>query len=544
MRAEPADVDYFTTPLTEKETEILEVLEERTRRRRCAPGSAGSRSPSGWWASSASASTARRRSTSTPLDLPPVEFETVGLWWAAPRAIEETLRRAGEHFMGSLHASEHAAISLLPAARALRPRGHRRHLLPVPPAGRLRRGLHLRRPSRRRGDRGARLRGPAGAARPGAAAARGLPLRDGLPVLHPVAQVRQRQPAAGQGRARRGCSGCCWERRSRSRRPCLGQSRRAVAAARGGARGSGADLRDEERPPLVSGEHGEVDRARDREDAVDGRPRRRARGRFCGIARPAAGARSPASAGSAARRTASPRPAEQAGAPPPLDRPRHPPNGRSTRRRSPPAPRGWSHALLAWLAPAGPAAAAAPPAPRRRHGALRPRDAALGGGGGRLGERAPHGGRDRRRLPPGGGALRGLRRGAASRALVAALRAAAAGHRLQHPALRLPGALPATPGRTTRARCPRSTCWRTCTARSASAWASTTSRTRRWATASPPTACSRSPGCAQGGSTSSRQYCRHDVEILRDLYLHGRREGFLLYRDRKRDLRLKLRVDW
>ena len=50
----------------------------------------------------------------TPLDLPPVEFETVGLWWAAPRPAEETLRRQGEHFLGSLHASEHAGISLFP----------------------------------------------------------------------------------------------------------------------------------------------------------------------------------------------------------------------------------------------------------------------------------------------------------------------------------------------------------------------------------------------------------------------------------------------
>jgi DEAD/DEAH box helicase domain-containing protein len=39
-------------------------------------------------------------------------------------------------------------------------------------------------------------------------------------------------------------------------------------------------------------------------------------------------------------------------------------------------------------------------------------------------------------------------------------------------------------------------------------------------------------------------YCRRDVEILRDLYLHGRREGFLFYRDKKRDLKLKLRVEW
>jgi DEAD/DEAH box helicase domain-containing protein len=48
----------------------------------------------------------------------------------------------------------------------------------------------------------------------------------------------------------------------------------------------------------------------------------------------------------------------------------------------------------------------------------------------------------------------------------------------------------------------------------------------------------------QGRLDLVEQYCVRDVEILRDLYLHGRREGHLLYRDRKRDLRLKLRVDW
>jgi DEAD/DEAH box helicase domain-containing protein len=40
------------------------------------------------------------------------------------------------------------------------------------------------------------------------------------------------------------------------------------------------------------------------------------------------------------------------------------------------------------------------------------------------------------------------------------------------------------------------------------------------------------------------EYCRKDVEILRDLYLHGRREGCLFYRDRWRDVRLKLYVEW
>ena len=113
VQAVAADLDYFTTPLTEKETEILEVLEER----RDGP-------LQGWLGrlkvTERVVGFERKRIygqeaiDQTPLDLPPVEFETVGLWWAAPRAIEETLRRRGEHFLGSLHASEHAGISLFP----------------------------------------------------------------------------------------------------------------------------------------------------------------------------------------------------------------------------------------------------------------------------------------------------------------------------------------------------------------------------------------------------------------------------------------------
>jgi DEAD/DEAH box helicase domain-containing protein len=113
VQARAEDLDYFTTPLTEKETEVLEVLEEKT---------AG---PLRAWLGRLKVTERvvgfeRKRIhgqetiDQTPLELPPVEFETVGLWWAAPRAIEETLRRQGEHFLGSLHASEHAGISLFP----------------------------------------------------------------------------------------------------------------------------------------------------------------------------------------------------------------------------------------------------------------------------------------------------------------------------------------------------------------------------------------------------------------------------------------------
>ncbi len=106
--------DHFTTPLTEKETEILEAVDER-------------RDGDGLHAflgrlrvTERVVGFERKRIQSQevidqqPLELPPVRFETVGLWWLAPRAFEETLRRHQEHFLGSLHATEHAAISLFP----------------------------------------------------------------------------------------------------------------------------------------------------------------------------------------------------------------------------------------------------------------------------------------------------------------------------------------------------------------------------------------------------------------------------------------------
>jgi DEAD/DEAH box helicase domain-containing protein len=110
---ERVEVDYFTTPLTRKDTRILEVLEEREDgplqaflgRLRVTERVVGFE---------------RKRIHGQEvldrhdLELPPVEFETVGLWFVAPPEIEELLRAEERHFMGALHAAEHAAISLLP----------------------------------------------------------------------------------------------------------------------------------------------------------------------------------------------------------------------------------------------------------------------------------------------------------------------------------------------------------------------------------------------------------------------------------------------
>ena len=113
VHVESVSVDYYTTPMTQKDTTILEVLAERNDghlqafmvRVRVTERVTGFE---------------RRRIFGQEsidqhdLDLPPVSYETAALVWVAPREVEEALRVKDHHFMGALHASEHAAISLMP----------------------------------------------------------------------------------------------------------------------------------------------------------------------------------------------------------------------------------------------------------------------------------------------------------------------------------------------------------------------------------------------------------------------------------------------
>ncbi|MGE4189316.1 MAG: DEAD/DEAH box helicase [Thermoanaerobaculia bacterium] len=108
-----ADVDFFTSPLAEKETEILEVVATREE---------------GSWSSGLGRLRIRERVVGferkrtqgqevidqQALDLPPVESECVGLWWRVPAAMVERLGEAGRDLVGSLHAAEHATIGLFP----------------------------------------------------------------------------------------------------------------------------------------------------------------------------------------------------------------------------------------------------------------------------------------------------------------------------------------------------------------------------------------------------------------------------------------------
>ena len=49
-----------------------------------------------------------------PLEMPPLTFETHGLWIDIEHAVRKLVEKKGFHFMGSIHALEHAAIAMFP----------------------------------------------------------------------------------------------------------------------------------------------------------------------------------------------------------------------------------------------------------------------------------------------------------------------------------------------------------------------------------------------------------------------------------------------
>jgi DEAD/DEAH box helicase domain-containing protein len=113
VEVEPSRADYYTVVYSEKETEILETLAER----RVGP----MRAALGQVRVTVTVREYGRRRIADqqeisrhPLDLPPMVFETIGFWLVLPEELNPMLTRAGHHFLGSLHATEHAAIGLFP----------------------------------------------------------------------------------------------------------------------------------------------------------------------------------------------------------------------------------------------------------------------------------------------------------------------------------------------------------------------------------------------------------------------------------------------
>jgi DEAD/DEAH box helicase domain-containing protein len=113
VRLNPVQVDFYTRARSEKETEIL----EETGRRPCANFLVRQ----GRLKVTESVNGFERRRMSGgdllgvfPLDLPDLTFETHGLWIDIEDALRRLVEREGRHFMGSIHALEHAAISMFP----------------------------------------------------------------------------------------------------------------------------------------------------------------------------------------------------------------------------------------------------------------------------------------------------------------------------------------------------------------------------------------------------------------------------------------------
>ncbi|MBW1898505.1 MAG: DEAD/DEAH box helicase, partial [Deltaproteobacteria bacterium] len=113
VKVSPVNPNYYTRVRGNKNTEILEVLGEKsiwgTRvfkgRLKVTDQVTGYEK---WQIHS------RKRLNVIPIDLPPQVFETEGFWVTIPNRIQEDVISKYLHFMGGIHAIEHAMIGVVP----------------------------------------------------------------------------------------------------------------------------------------------------------------------------------------------------------------------------------------------------------------------------------------------------------------------------------------------------------------------------------------------------------------------------------------------
>ena len=196
----PADADYYTQPKIDTETFIEETREERDALGRAAAfrgrvrDAGGDRLPA--------QAPHRPRGDRPPAARPAgAELRHPG---ALVRAAATT--SSGElllELLGALHASEHSQIARAAADRDVRPLGHRRSVDELPPSDGMPDDLHLRRAPGRSRNHEAGLRGVRAAGRRCAPSAGRVPVPVRLPIVCAVAEVRQPERAAVQGRRAR-----------------------------------------------------------------------------------------------------------------------------------------------------------------------------------------------------------------------------------------------------------------------------------------------------------------------------------------------------
>ena len=113
IRAKEANVSWFTRTRGQKSTDILEET-ERLALGRCLVCRGRLRITERITGYEKRATSGNRLLTIVPLDVPPQVFETEGLWYVIPDTVRAGLEDRFLHFMGSIHALEHAIIGLLP----------------------------------------------------------------------------------------------------------------------------------------------------------------------------------------------------------------------------------------------------------------------------------------------------------------------------------------------------------------------------------------------------------------------------------------------
>ncbi|MDE6734114.1 MAG: DEAD/DEAH box helicase, partial [Desulfovibrio sp.] len=110
---EPARPSWFTRSRGQKSTDILEETGRRAFGR-CLVCRGRLRITERITGYEKRAANGNRLLTVVPLDVPPQVFETEGFWYVIPEPVRTSLEARFLHFMGSIHALEHAAIGLLP----------------------------------------------------------------------------------------------------------------------------------------------------------------------------------------------------------------------------------------------------------------------------------------------------------------------------------------------------------------------------------------------------------------------------------------------
>ncbi|MEW6673322.1 MAG: DEAD/DEAH box helicase [Thermodesulfobacteriota bacterium] len=113
VKVSRVQVNYYTRVRGFKDTEIIEIYDQKS--------AAGTRFFTGRlkvtdqvtgyekWAIHT-----KKRLNIIPLDLPPLIFETDGLWFVVPHGVQQLAESRQMHFMGGIHAVEHAAIGIFP----------------------------------------------------------------------------------------------------------------------------------------------------------------------------------------------------------------------------------------------------------------------------------------------------------------------------------------------------------------------------------------------------------------------------------------------